>query len=293
MKAVVTSVLFAFCSFVLCAQVPIISADWSKPTYITTNFFGPYAFPVPDQNDARVNDKLILELSGDAVIGHIGADKDYTYAPTFKLCVPLWTDRVNLSIYGEAHEWFKDSYSTRVARRVDPKYELCCDGTGNIYLGLDMLVLREKRYCPSLVVRAVLQTAEGDEYERARHYDAPGYFFDLGVGKSFKLGDGSYFRLSASGGFLCWQTDRGRQNDAIMAGVKASYNHKLFNLSAEYGQYKGWEKCYDFPQVFKTRLDFNIGRFSPFFYYAHGFRDWPFDQFRLGLAVRFNVLGKK
>jgi len=292
MKRIVILILTICSSFEAYAQVPIVEPDYDKSSYICPNFFGPYAFPVPDQLEAQVSDKLLVELSGDAVIGKIGGkdNKDYTYAPTFKLKIPLWTDRVNLSIWGEMHEWYKDTRSTRQARRVDSKYDLKRNDSGNIYLSIDILALREKKYCPSIAIRAATLTATGDDYETARHYDAPGYFFDVGIGKSFTFLDESFFRVSASAGFLCWQTDLGRQNDATMIGVMASYNHKIFNLSAEYAQYKGWEDCYDYPQVFKTRLNFNIKRFSPFFYYAHGIQDWPFDQFRLGLAVKFGIL---
>lgn len=287
---IIIALLCCVCS-IADAQVPVEERS-IEPTGIAPKYFGPYTYPVPDLDEARTSDKLTLQIAGDACIGRLAGrdNKDYTYAPTFKLCLPLWTDRVNLTCWGEFHEWWKDSEKTRELRRYDNKFDLKGTGNGQIWLGLDILVLREKQNRPSVTVSANLLTAAGGNYARARHYDAAGYHFTASVGKNLTFKDNSALRFSFTSGFVCWQTDRGAQNDAILLGGKISYNHEIFTLGTEYSSYIGWEKFGDAPQALKVRLDFHIKQFSPFVYYAHGVKDWPFDQIRCGLQVSFNIL---
>lgn len=261
------------------AQVPIEVSE--GPTYIAPKYFGPYAFPVPDVNDGRMHSSLYAEAGCDGVVGHLASDKDYTVCPWFKIAVPLWTDRVNFLVFGDIHEFYWDNPEVRALRRVESLENLKSHSSGNIYFGLDVLALKEGQYRPSVVISATTQTASGSKYSRARHYDAAGYYFTVSVGKTF-----GEFHLSAYTGFLCWQTDRGRQNDALMLGAKASWSHKWFSAYAEYGTYLGREKEGDQPRAIKIRTDFTLGHFSPFLYYSHGFNDWPFDQLRAGLAWR-------
>ena len=273
------------------AQVPIEHTPY-KVSKISPKYFGPYAFPVPDMLDARICSTLEGELSFDSVVGTLAGDdaRDRTVAPTFRVSVPLWTDRATLSIWGEMHEWYSDTPKVRELRRVAASEPLKCHDAGSVYFSLDMLVLKEREKVPSITVRAATQSATGDDYERARHYDAPGYFFDAAVGKSFGLGGAGSIRTSVSGGFLCWQRDRGAQNDASMIAAQLSYNQKFFDISASYAQYSGWEKDGDCPRVLKARLDAHLGMFSPFVYVQHGLHDWPFTMVRVGLTASFDVL---
>lgn len=289
MKKIQLFISFALLANIVAnAQVPLESRV-IRPTAIAPAFFGPYAYPVPDLDEAKTSDKLTIQLAGDACIGHVagrGDNRDYTYAPTFKIVIPLWTDRVNLNCWGELHEWWHDTPATRDARRYDPKYDSKTHGNGQIWLGLDMLVLREKEHWPSIVLSINMLTAAGGNYPIARHYDAPGYHFTVSIGKNLTFQDETALRFSFTGGFVCWQTNRGSQNDAWMFGGKVSYNHPFFTLGTEYATYIGWEIYGDAPQTLKVMLDFNLKNFAPFIYYAHGIKDWPFDQIRCGLKYK-------
>lgn len=292
-------IILLACRFEVAAQVPL-SGSGERPTFIATKWFGPYAYPVPDMNSALTSDKLGIQLGGECSIGHIGGagNEDYTCAPTFRLSAPLWTDRVNLICWGEFKEWWKDTPRTRELRRYPTSATLSRWGHGQIWFGLDMMALREKKYSPSVVISLNLLTANGGAYEWARHYDAAGYHATVSAGKSFGFGAadssgvcrGGALRLSAVVGFLCWQTDRAAQNDAILFGGMLSYQYRFVSASVEYSGYMGWEGNGDAPRVLKGRLDFHAGRFSPFLRYAHGFNDWPFDQISCGLRMDIKVL---
>ena len=271
---------------------------------VSTRYFGPYAFPVPDLLDGRIHDGLHVELSGDAVAGRAGGreNRDWTFAPTFRLSVPLWTDRASFTIWGEFHEFYFDTPATRAARNLAPgALPLKGNDSGNLYFGIEIQALKERRLVPSVAVRASTLSATGDDHEAARHYDAPGYFFDVSVGKSFPLGEkAGSIRLSGTAGFVCWQIGEGTQNDALLLGARLAWESRHAGLYVEYGQYKGrendWAASYgidsgDWPQSIKSRLDLHFGDFSPFIYVQYGFRDWPFTQFRLGLTWTFDLLG--
>lgn len=274
-----------------------------KASMVSTKYFGPYAFPVPDLLEGQIHGGLEAELAFDVVSGRIGGsrNRDWTIAPTFRLSIPLWTDRATLSVWGEFHEFYRDTPATRLARSIDPDaWPLKDNDSGNLYFSLEMLALKEKEFIPSLALRATTLTATGDNSEVARHYDAPGYFFDISAGKSFKTGESCSLRVSATAGFVCWQIGKGTQNDALLLGAGLSYSCKKADVQLEYGQYKGREKDWaatqgidsgDFPQSLKARISLHFGRFSPFIYLQYGLQDWPFTQFRAGLNWNFDLLG--
>lgn len=294
------------------AQVPVVEPDYNTMTLISPAYFGPFAFPVPDTPAGEINDKLQIELGANYAIGTIGgkSSKDYTFAPTFKISLPLWTDRASLSVYGEFHEFYNDSPATRKARNVSSEFPYKGNDAGSIYVSTNILVLREGKFHPSVAVRATLLSATGDEYEKARHYDAPGYFFDASIGKTFDFSNAGTLRIGGGIGFVCWQVDRGRQNDALMVNAKLSYNIRFASLSAEYGQYSGYERTSKFtgaerittigtpisgdcPKVIKGRLDLCFGRFAPYVSAEYGLNNYPFTLVKAGLAVNFGILKKQ
>lgn len=276
------SILFALAlSAKLCAQVPIVTPDLSMKTLIAPAYFGPNAFQVPEMLDGNVSDKLLVELAADYINGRVGTT-DRTGDLHLTLRIPLFSNRVNLSVWWAVGEVYQMSEDVAAYRRIPADVSRSGNELGPLFTSVDIQILREKKICPALTVRSVLRTAsEGQSFPSARSYDCAGYFFDATVGKSF-----GPFRLSASIGRLYWQTDNGRQNDATMYGVLASYSHEWFKLSAQFGGYSGWEHAGDRPMTLRGRFDFGPENwsFKPFIAYQHGFRDWPFDQYRAGVS---------
>ena len=271
------------------AMVPIIQADLSQKTGVAPAFFGPNAFPVPEMSTATIPSGISVDIAGDVFKGFIcpGA-KDMTYDMFINLKLPLFSNRVGLYIWMEPQEWFSMDRSVMDARRIQVD-----DGRrnvgGDVTVALEILLFKERKYVPAVAVRSVLKSAAGDGFGLARYYDCPGYFFDLTAAKSLFSSEDHFFkdvRLGASIGFLCWQTDNGRQNDAVQYGAFINARTKSLNVFTQFSGYNGWEKYGDCPMSLTARL--NAGpdwMVSPFFQYQHGFRDWPFDQYRLGLSV--------
>ncbi len=274
------------------AQTPILRPDLGTPSLVAPGYFGPNAFPVPDMLDGTTSSDLRVELYGDGFLCSMTQrpSDDITLDIFAKATIPLFTDRVNLVIWMPVVEWFRSGPAVNVLRRVqDPDRWMSGVDSGDAYVSTDILILDERKRGCGLVLRAALKSASGNSFGTARVYDAPGYFFDVAVGRDIvKSADGkTVFRTALSAGFLCWQTGNGRQNDAVMYGALASLRTGPFKAEVNYGGYVGWEGKGDRPMTLKTKLSWSIGRCSINAMYQVGFVDWPFHQVRLGAAYSF------
>ena len=283
------------------SQTPLNKTSQRTVTQISPYYFGPNAFAVPEMLDGRVQTTLRAELATDCFKGFRG---DRTIDAAFKLNVPLWTDRVNLSVWMPAMEWYRNTNESLAACRVqDENIADARSGhlAGDVYVSTDMQILRESGFRPDIVLRAALKTASGFESFNARYYDSPGYFFDLTVGKSTAVGGNQKWahqlRLALTTGFLCWQTDLGRQNDATQFGVMAKWENTFFSLSANLAGYSGWEHnnqngelAHDRPTVLRTDLICHFRQFDAVAVYQYGLRDYPYHMLRFGVAYRLDIL---
>ena len=231
-----------------------------------------------------------------AVVGNI---LGYTIMEDFaadiyaRLTFPLFTPRVNLTLWMPVQEYYSTGPEVNAYRRIEHDGYMTGWVPGDIYVSTDIMLLMQEKHQIDAVLRAVLKSASGYSYHYARNYDGPGYFFDATFGRSFPVGSGkTVFRTALSGGFLCWQTDNGRQNDAVMYGILASMKSGRFGIEAEYGGYVGWEQCGDAPMTLKSSASWDIGDFSLRLQHQVGLVDWPFHQIRFGVEYRFRNIFK-
>ena len=265
------------------AQVPVVAPDLSQPTEIAPAYFGPNALPIIDMSDGMTYDHLRLELAADGYFGYKG---DRTADLFARAHVPLFTRWANLSVWMPVYEWYS---------QTDGKGS----GAGDVYISTEVQVLHNEwfktehaKYIPQMTIRLGMKTASGGQFERRRHYDSPGYFFDAAMGQSIPLPHVT-LRFAGSIGFLCWQTDNGRQNDAVMYGLQAQMRHEYFSLQATWGGYFGWEKHGDAPMSLKIRAAGHIKGFEPYAQYQWGIKDYPFHHIRIGLVYNINILHRK
>ena len=269
--------IFAF------AGTPVVAPNLGTKTEIAPLWFGPNAFPVPEMNDGQLGSACTVELAGDYFQGHLADGKDLTYDAFLRIHLPLWSERAALTVWMPIVEFWETDATVDAARHIlsdrskDPGHD-----SGDVYISLDIQLVSEGDLKPSVLLRSVLKTASGNNYGYARYYDAPGYFFDLTAGKSF-----GPVRLAATTGFLCWQTDNGRQNDAVQYGLGAFLTLGELRASAEWAGYTGWERHGDSPQTLKSRLSYRFGSYEPFVFIQHGLHDWPFTQLRFGVLYRW------
>ncbi|MBR2167944.1 MAG: hypothetical protein IJ920_06515 [Paludibacteraceae bacterium] len=282
------------------AAVPIVPPKLSESTGIAPAFFGPNALPVPDMLDGRTQPALRMELATD---GFFGYEKDKTADLYARVNIPLWTDRVNLSVWMPIMEWYSMTLERQRTCRLQDKEPIQGHEAGDVYVSTDIQLLKARKYTPDIAFRAALKTASGGSFDKARYFDSPGYWFDVAVGKSMYIGKGVSamdnentfleLRLAGSLGFLCWQTDNGRQNDALMYGLQLFAKAKYVSLRATWGGYMGWEKSGDCPMSIKAQVNGHIKGFEPFVAYQYGIKDYPFHQLRIGLAYNLDILKYK
>lgn len=263
------------------AEVPIEKPDLSKPTGIAPAYFGPNALPIIDMLDGRTSSVLRVELAGEGYIGY--KEKNRTADLFARVCVPLFTRWANLTVWMPVFGWYN-------------QYDGTGKGAGDAYVSADIQILHNEwfkspkaKYIPQMTIRAGIKSASGEQFERRRHFDCPGYFFDLAIGQSIPI-KAVELRFAGTAGFLCWQTDNARQNDAVMYGLQAQLKHEYFSLQATWGGYVGWEKHGDAPMSIKARAAGHIKGFEPYVQYQYGIKDYPFHQIRLGLVYNINIL---
>ena len=286
--------------------MPLDYPDLSKPTGIAPAFFGPNALPVPDMLDGRTQEKLKIELAAD---GYFGFQKDQTADLFARIYVPLWTPRVNLTVWMPIIEWYRMTPERQQTCRLQDSIPLAGHDAGDVYISTDIHIFKARKYTPDVAFRAAFKTASGGSFDKARYFDNCAYWFDLAAGKSFYFGSKSEsgptsnseavqhpiieLRLAGSLGFLCWQTDNGRQNDALMYGVQLLLKHEYVSLRATWGGYMGWEKYGDRPMTIKAQLAGHVKGFEPYIAYQYGIKDYPFHQLRVGLAYHIDILKKR
>lgn len=265
------------------AEVVIEKPKLSEPTGIAPAYFGPNALPVIDMLDGRTQRELGLEIAGEGYIGY--QERNRTADIFARVCVPLFTRWANLSVWMPVFGWY-DQY--------DGKGQ----GAGDVYIATDIQVLHNEwfrsdraKYIPQMTIRLGMKTASGEQFERRRHYDCPAYFFDASMGQTIPMGPLS-LRLAGSAGFLCWQTDNGRQNDAVMYGLQAQLRHEYASLQATWGGYVGWERHGDAPMTVKVRAAGHVKGFEPYIQYQYGIKDYPFHQIRVGLVYHIAILDR-
>ena len=294
MKELLTLILLLVSSIAV-AQTDIVRPDLSIPSKIGTAYFGPNAFPVPDMLDGRTSSELKLELRGDCFLGTTTGNvaDDITGDLFAKITIPLFTPKANLTVWMPIFEYFYTSAEVNAMRRLPHTGDLQGMDSGDVYVSADIRLLSQERHHIDVAARAVLKTASANRFAEGRCYDAPGYFFDVAAGHSFNFfGGNHYLRLAASGGFLCWQTDNGRQNDAVMYGAMVAYRYKQLSIDATFGGYVGWEGDGDRPMTLKTNLSYHIDNLTLRVGHQVGFKDWPYHQIHLGATYAFQILSK-
>lgn len=289
MKRIAVLIFIYLVSLSVAAQTSLDISSLAVPTKIAPEYFGPNAFPVPEMSDGRTSARWKAEIYADHFFStRYDWHEDYTTDIFARLTIPLFSPRANLVIWGPLYEFFHSGSAVNEYRRLVFKEEVDYHTSGDLYVSVDFQPLLQQKHGIDMTVRSVLKTASGDRYEYARYYDSPGYFFDAAFGRGFLLADGNVaLRVALSGGFLCWQTDNGRQNDAVIYGALASLHAGAFSFRIQYGGYVGWEQDGDAPMTLRADAGWSFGDLSLNAGYQVGFADWPFHQIRLGLSYSF------
>ena len=281
------------------AQTSLITRPNNEKTLIAPAYFGPNAFPVPDMLDGRASSTLRIDVAADGYFGNYG---DRTADVFARLHIPLFTDRVNLSIWYPIYEWYRVTDEWKAHNRLDSVSIPRGGDAGDIYVSTDIWIFKARKWTPDFSIRAAIKTASGGQYEWGRHFDTPAYWFDASMGKSLYFKRGATFpfaqpdehavelRLSGTIGFLCWQTDNGRQNDATYYGLQAMLKYRYLSARFTWSGYNGWEYAGDRPMTIQVKVAGHIKGFEPYIQYQKGLRDYPYQLVRIGLVYNWAII---
>lgn len=231
---------------------------------VSTNYYGPNAFPVPNMLDGKI-EKTNIWCETAYTIGE--GNNDFTWTSFLGVCYNL--DYISFNVWWDVLELFTNNYGSGST-------------LGDVYVTTDFQVLRENRNYINLTLRSGLKTASGGNSIDHRFYDSPGYFFDSSFGKSFR-----YFEVVGNLGFLCWQTDVHRQNDAFMYGIMLKRETEDYEIKFSWEGYKGWQQNGDSPNVLKLNLESKNKITNLYIGSNIGLKDWPYTEIYIGLKYNF------
>ena len=263
---------------------------WSDYIIISPGFLGPNALPVPEETDGLVKPDSHLEIAYDQ---HI-SNGDRTKNLYSEIHLSLFDGRLGFDISMVPVEFYDMDTVTRDLRRARDR-----DGEGSslgdVYIGTNIQLLREKAVWPDVLLSVNIKTASGSKLSAARHADAPAYYFDFSVGKTFDLDHLWFQSLRPYGllGFYAWQVNRTDyfQNDAILYGLGLKARFPFLVLNQYFGGYSGYIGNGDRPMVYRAELytqrDASI---NYTFRYQEGLRDYEYTSLRFGIALNLDFL---
>jgi hypothetical protein len=259
-------------------------SPWSDYLTVSPAYFGPNALPVPEIRDGNIETRVSLEGAADL---HF-SEGDNTQNLFLKLRYPFWEGRIAIEVFGVPVEHYIMDTITR-----DERAARCynCEGTamGDLYIGTMIQLLRDKGAWPDLVFGFTLRTASGNLLGDARFTDAPGYYFDLSAGKSYKLSSKFQIRPFAMIGFYVWQTnhDAWRQNDAFLYGLGLKAYSNAYEFNAKWGGYKGYIGNGDAPMVLRANAIYKFKKVHLKLAFQQGLNDFEYTSVRVGGVFYF------
>jgi len=246
-------------------------------------YFGPNANPVPLFTDATIPAETMVQLSQDFYFGF----GDNTTNTRFLVEVPLLSEFVSFKVWVTMLEYYK------VTEGISSKRQMLNDNTsgsamGDFYVQTRILIFREKRIMPSIVLNSTLKTASGTKFQEKRYFDTPGYYFDAEIGKSVHTKSSTISELRVVGnlGFLCWETTNSTQNDALMYGIKIILSNSRIDFENSLSGYWGWMRNGDNPLVYNSKISLKIKSLNYHLMYQYGIRDFPYHHLQVGFSIK-------
>jgi hypothetical protein len=259
---------------------------WSKYMRYSPRYFGPNALPIPEIINGKIGKHTEIMLAAD----YHHHKNDPTQNIFTRIEIPIVKNKANLEIHVVPIEFYNMDSSLRIERRTFNKEGKGTAG-GDIYVNQHIQLLSQHRSLPDANLRIGLRSASGTMLRHARYTDAPGYFFDLGLGKNIYQHptDSSFVRIYASAGFYCWHTNEDdlRQNDALMFGGGIDWKTKSWLLSLQTAGYVGYINNGDKPLVARAKIHKKITpHITTFLHLQHGIHDFYYTSIRFGCSWR-------
>lgn len=260
--------------------------DWSQYILLVPAYMGPYALPVPQIYEGRVENDA--EISGGYTYYSHQDGEAPTHSLNTRFYYPVVAGRVAVELTLMPYETY--SYSDAMADQMHT-ISTSGSGVGDLYINTYIQVIRQTKKRPDITLRYGLKTASGANVNDARHTNSPGYYMDLSVGKDVYNEGQQKIRFYGLAGFYCWQLldNSNMQNDALMYGIGTSYRYSDWKLKWDFGGYYGYKESGDKPLVMRIQMDAPIHEhFKLRFLYEKGLNDFPYNGYHIKLVYTFS-----
>jgi hypothetical protein len=261
---------------------------WSKYIKFSPGYMGVNALPIPSLGNGSIDSVHSFGLTGNF---HFSKG-DNTQNPALYGNYCIAKNRVSLEAYWVPVEWFQMSHAMKEKRKVYWEDYYLKKAHGDLNLAVNFQLLSKLRDKIHLAFRIGYRYANSDGTGAARMTNAPGYFFDLSMGKKFS--PQSNWKLLAMMGFYVWQTNNDRprlyQDDAYLIGAGLEFNKNKFRMQTGVAGYFGYFEEYDDdPVVYRLNLEKKFRRNSLLLRFQQGLNDIEYTSIETG--IKFN-LGK-
>ncbi len=261
-------------------------SPWTSYLKTSAAWFGPNALLPPIMNKALIINQFRLEFRPEF---HYSKG-DRTLDVFTALHIPL-AKNVDFHIHIVPVEYFEMDSATRHQRFVRHIDASGVEG-GDFWFGTNFQLLNEEKHGVDILASAYFKTASGTGLEYARYTDAPGYFLSVSFGKFFggKLNkDIRPFRFYGHLGFYAYQTwdFLHNQNDCVLYGAGAQWNHVFFKAHLELNGYLGYLNNGDRPSILNFRIETNNRTINYHLILQKGIHDYAYQTIGLGWTIQF------
>ena len=263
---------------------------FSKYLIVSPGNLGPNALPVPRLFNGKTSKKFHFNMEYE----YYYSDGEQTHDVFTEIHIPVADGKISLDFMYVPYEFYTVDSVTSRSRRTLSGDALAGSSFGDIYFGTHVQLIENHKWLPDLAFGMSCRTASGTSLEDSRYTDAPGYYFDLSIGKTHKFGDSqSGIRWYALGGFYVWQTylDNYPQNDALLYGAGLQFLFRDFFITNSIRGYSGYMYNGDHPLVYRTELGIREGSAALILGFEKGIRDYPFNCLRV--VIRINGISEE
>lgn len=261
-------------------------SHWSEYIISSPRYLGPNALPIPQQNNGLLPEEHELRVG----LNQHRTEGDITSNMAIGLDLLLVSKVVSFDFFWVPLELYQVSHDKKTERRIFHNFYNSESAIGDVQLRTNIQLFEQEREGIDARLRIGYRFANSDHMGAARFTDAPGYFFDMGLGKTYGKG-ALQWRPSFMGGFYVWQTNRDDQfqNDAVLVGLGLQLYWRRFELNTSGRGYFGYLNNGDKPLVWDFRFTYRTrDHLSIFAGGGLGFKDNLYDRMEIGLGFAFD-----
>jgi hypothetical protein len=245
---------------------------------------GPNALPIQLQNDGLIAQRNTLLLSGNF---HF-TEGDQTQNPRLSFDYILVPEVISFQLSMVPFEHFSMSHAIKTERKI---FHLFYDrefAIGDVQLHTNIQILEQVKHAINARLRIAYRFPTSSLQGAARFTDAPGYYFDIGLGKAFAKNNFQIYP-SIMMGFYVWQTNRADQfqNDAFLYGAAIDLKWKAYRIHSSFRGYAGYLDDGDRPATVDMQFARQFSDFEVFLGGGIGLWDNLYDRLELGANYQF------